>query len=414
MSVELSLLKLFCDDRTAEAANHGYLGAIDNLEREVKLLFNLVNTYYKEMEGDSISQDELLGFYKLKYPSAKAKEMHMDLIAEAFASTVTPDLMKLHLDQLVEKHKATKMINKLVPVMEGEKYGVLDTIRADVDEYVELLHNPPDSMVVPVPCELTVEELIEQEIEDAGLKWHIPELTEIIGGCRRKTLGLIYAFVDSGKTSFSMAATAHFARQLVETEDIICYCGNEESAARLRLRLVQAFCNWTRKQVKERGKRAEALAQEGGISNVKIFDNITTASQIEYILGHYRPHIMFIDQATKIEPEGRGKEEGVAKLERVFSWIRKIGNIHDVAIIGVAQAVGEAEDTKYLKLSDIYGSRVSIQGALDWACGIGRKVNNPIDDDLRYLNIPKNKLHDGDGGRMPVHFNKYICHWEVN
>ena len=414
MSVELSLIKLFCDNREAEATNYGYLDSLDNMERELKLLFALVHSYYKEFEKDSISHKELLAYYDLKYPKAKERDMHLDLLSEAFSSAITPDLMKAHLDQLIEKHKATKIINKLIPVMEGDKYEVLASVRADVDEFVDLLHNPPDALVVPVPCELTVEELIKQEIDDAGLRWHLDELTDIIGGCRKKTLGLIYAFVDSGKTSFAMASCANFARQLAETEDIICYCGNEESAARLRLRLVQAFCGWTRKQVKERGKRAEAMAQEGGISNVKIFDGITTTTQIEYILGAYHPHILYVDQATAVELEGKRKEEGVVKLESLFRWFRKVGGIHDVGIIGVAQGTGEAEDTKYLKLSDIYGSRVSIQGALDWACGIGRKINNQIDDDLRYLNIPKNKLHDGDGGRITCHFNKYICNWEVN
>lgn len=413
MSVELSLLKLFCDSREAEAANHGYLSVIDNLERELSLLFNLVHTYYKEYDTDSISKEELLSFYELKYPRAKERDMHLGLVAEAFTSNVTPSLMKSHLDQLLEKHRTTKIINKLLPVMEGDKYGVLDTIRADVDEYVGLMHSPPDALSVPIPCELTVTQLIEQEIDDSGLSWHLNEITDIIGGARKKTLGLIYAFVDSGKTSFAMASCAHFAKQLAETSDTICYCGNEESAARLRLRLVQTMCQWTRKQVKERGQRAEARAQEGGINNVKIFDNITTTSQIEYVLGQYKPHIIYIDQATKIEHEGK-HEEGVQKLESVFRWLRKAGNIHDTCAIGIAQAIGEAENTKYLKLSDIYGSRVSIQGALDWACGIGRKVNNPIDDALRYLNIPKNKLNDGDSGRMAVHFDHYINHWEVN
>ena len=413
MSVELSLLKLFCESREAEATHQGYLSGLDNLERELKLLFNLVRSYYKEFEKDSISHSELVSYYELKYPNAKERDMHLDLMTEAFASTVTIDLLRKHIDQLIEKHAATKMVNKLLPVMEGEKYGILDTLRTDVDSYVSLLHNPPDSLVVPVPCELTVEELISQEIDDSGLRWHLDELTDIIGGARRKTLGLIYAFVDSGKTSFAMAAVVAFARQLAETTDNICYCGNEESANRLRLRLVQAFCNWTRRQVKERGVKAEKIAQLGGISNVKIFDSITTTSQIEYILGQYSPHVMFIDQATAIEVEGK-REEGVAKLESLFRWLRKTGTIHDVGIIGIAQAVGEAEDTKYLKLSDIYGSRVSIQGALDWAAGIGRKLNNPIDDDLRYINIPKNKLNEGDSGRFPVHFNHYTCLWEVN
>ena len=224
MSVELSLLKLFCDSREAEATNRGYLQSLDNLERELKLLFNLVASYYKEFEKGSISHSELVSYYELKYPNAKERDLHLDLMVEAFSSTVTPDLLKKHIDQLIEKHASTKMINKLLPVMEGDKYGILDTLRADVDDYISLLNNPPDNLVVPVPCELTVSELIEQEIDDSGLKWHLAELTDIIGGCRKKTLGLIYAFVDSGKTSFAMASVVAFARQLAETEEIIAYC----------------------------------------------------------------------------------------------------------------------------------------------------------------------------------------------
>lgn len=414
MSVELSLLKLFCDHREDEATNYGYVKSLGNLERELRLLFNLVHTYYEEFDHDSISYDELTSYYLLKYPSAKEQSLHIDLMKEAHSLEVSRELMEKHIDQLMEKHEATKYVNQLIPVMEGDQHGVIPNLRATIDEYISRLNNPPDSLSVPLPCELTVEDLVQQEILDGGIPWHLAELTEIIGGCRRKTLGLIYAFVDSGKTSFALAAVKAFAEYLRETEDVICYCGNEESAARLRLRLVQTICGWTRSQVKDRPKHAEQKAQEGGMNCVKLFDNITTTNQIDYIIGQYSPHVLFVDQATNIELDGHKREEGVQKLESLFRWFRKTATLHDTAIIGIAQAVGDAEDTKYLKLSDIYGSRVSIQGALDWAVGIGRKVNNAIDDDLRYLNIPKNKLHDGDSGRMAVHFNRYLAQWEVN
>ena len=414
MSIELSLLKLFCDAREVESAHFGYLDTLDNLERELKLLFNLVHNYYEEGWYGSITQEELTAYYNLKYPKAKERDMHLDLIVEAFASNVTQDLMKAHLDQLIERYHATKVINKLLPVMEGDKYGILDSVGSDVDSYIDLLSNPPDSLVVPIPCELSVEELIEYEINDAGLPWHLQELTNIIGGLRKKTLGLIYAFVDSGKTSFAMAACANFAAQLADTEDLICYCGNEEAAGRLRLRLVQSITNWTRAQIKANGKKAEQIAQEGGIHRVKIFDSITSGQQIEYILREYKPHVMVVDQAPAVDVEAFSKQEGVTRLETLFKWYRKISNTYDVGLIGVAQGTGDAEDTKYLKLSDIYGARVAIQGALDWACGIGRRVDNQIDDDLRYIHVPKNKLADGDGGRFPVHFNKYHCSWEAN
>ena len=75
-----------------------------------------------------------------------------------------------------------------------------------------------------------------------------------------------------------------------------------------------------------------------------------------------------------------------------FKWYRKLAIQNDMAIIGVSQGIGSAENTKWLKLSDIYGSRVAIQGSLDYAIGIGRTIDDPTEEDLRFINIPKNKL----------------------
>ena len=60
MSIELAILKLFCDKREIEITHYGYIKDMDNIERELKLLFNLVHLYYEEYETDSISKEELL------------------------------------------------------------------------------------------------------------------------------------------------------------------------------------------------------------------------------------------------------------------------------------------------------------------------------------------------------------------
>ena len=412
MSIELSLLGLFCSDRQVHGKFSGYIKTLNNMEREIKLLFSLVGQYYKEFEKDSLNRDELLSYYDLKYPNAKDAEFHINLMNQAFDLDVSPELVKLQLDQLIERHHAAKVVNKLLPVLEGDKFGVLDSVPSDVSNYVELLSNPPDRLVVPEPCELSVAELIKTEIDNPGVPWPIKAVNDIIGGVRRKTLGLIYAYVDSGKTSFAMFSVAHFAQQLVETEETICYCGNEEAAGRLRLRLVQAILGCTRSQVKENGHRAEEMAQAGGINQVKVFDSITSTEQLDYIAKEYHPTIVILDQATGIQPPGKARE-GVDRLEVLFPWYRKFAVSNDLAIIGVAQGDKAAENTKYLKLSDMYGSKVSMQAALDWTIGIGRKVNDPIDEAHRYLNIPKNKLANGDDGKILVNFNKYQCSWRA-
>ena len=60
---------------------------------------------------------------------------------------------------------------------------------------------------------------------------------------------------------------------------------------------------------------------------------------------------------------------------------------------------------------EVYGARVAIQGALDWAIGIGKRENDVVDEDLRYVNVSKNK---GTEDKFVAHFDKYRCSWEVN
>jgi KaiC/GvpD/RAD55 family RecA-like ATPase len=335
------------------------------------------------------------------------------MIAAAFSTEHgNSELVKASIDQMVEKHAATKMINKLVPVMEGEKYGIVDTIRDDIDHYMELLHNPPDSIVVPRPCDLTIAELIQSEIMDTGIPWHLDPLTDIISGVRRKTLGLIYAYVDSGKTSFALASAANFARHMVDSGERIAYAGNEESARRVKLRFIQALLNKTRTEIKENEDECTRQAEQLGLGQIDIFDEIVSGQQIEYILKEYKPMILYVDQAPNVDIETKRRSDGVEYLNKLFQWYRRLANRYDCAIIGVSQGVGDAENTKWLKLSDIYGSRIAIQGALDYGIGIGRIIDDPAQENLRFLHVPKNKLHDGEMGKITCYFNKTIAHWK--
>jgi hypothetical protein len=413
MSVELGILRLFCDDIKHYKEYHVYINSIKNLEREISYLFQLVEMYYTAYETPAITEDELVNCFNLNMPNAKEKELYYELIHTAFQMDVNEDLMKDLLDQLIEKHYATSIINKLIPTMEGSQYGTLHDIRSDIDEYINLLNNPPEEMKVPEPCEMSVEELIEQEILDEGLPWHLGPLTDIIGGVRAHTLGLIYAYVDSGKTSFALAAAAHQAKLLSETDSIIAYAGNEEKAPRLLLRFMQFSLGKTRTQMVAMGGDATEQLKKNGLDRVKIFDDILTGDQIVHILEEYNPYILFVDQATDVDVKLTRKAEGIDYLKALFKWYRRLANKHDCAIIGVSQGVGEAENKKWLKLSDIYGSRVAIQGALDYGIGIGRRVDDPAKADLRYINIPKNKLHDGAGGKFVVHFTRDTCLWRI-
>jgi hypothetical protein len=413
MSIELGVLRAFCDNREVFNKHHSYLKSVENMEREIQLLFELVGMYYESYDADSINVNELVEYYDLIYPSSREKELYYDTIHTAFSLEIKEELMQDMLDQLIEKHHATSMVNKLLPVIEGNKFGVLHELKTDIDNYINLLHNPPEELIVPEPCMLSLSELVKQEIDDTGIPWHLPGLTSLIGGVRTKTLGFIYAYTDAGKTSFSFAAMAAQAKLYHGTDEVICYAGNEESSARLRIRFIQALTHANKVEMKTNEAEVEAKAEARGLSVGRVFDEITTESQLIYILDEYHPKILYIDDATNMEVAFKRELKSTSYLEALFRWYRRLANRYDCAIIGVSQGTGDAEDKKWLKLSDIYGSRVAIQRALDYGIGIGRKVSDPSKEMQRYIHVPKNKLHDGEGGKFVVNFTKEICLWET-
>jgi hypothetical protein len=330
-----------------------------------------------------------------------------------FEAEVSTSIMMDLVEQVVEIHHANEMLQELIPVIDGSKFGVVPGLRANIESFESLMKNPPKESKGLEPCSQTVAELVAQEINDPGVPWHLDSLNSIIGGLRRKTLGCIFAFVDSGKTSFGLSACASFARHLKDTSETIVYAGNEESASRLSLRLTQAMLNVTRRDLMERPDELDEARRELGYTRVKVLDSVSHGSQLLKILDEWRPRILIIDQGTKVTLDVRSKAKEIEALQNLFNFYREKAKEYDTSIVCLAQGVGEAENRKWLKLSDIYGSRVAIQGELDYAIGIGRLLDNKYDENFRYLNIPKNKLMEGETGKFNTLFTKEICKWEA-
>lgn len=409
--IELSILRLFCDDRAmCEQYSPYVFSTMEHMDRDLKILFRLVKDYYdKYADETAIDSVALTAFYDYQYPSSREKPAFDALIIRLFQIDVKEKLVTDLLEQMIERQFATDIVNQLLPVMEGRKFGVLQNLKENIDQYLSKLSDPPKELNLLNPCQLTVHELVKQEINDDGLRWPLDGLNYTIGGVRRKTLGIIFAYVDTGKTSFSVATAANFCRQLVNTEECVVYAGNEESAARLNLRLTQAFLTCARGDIKNDPEWAEEMRQQEGFGRIKILDSILTMDQVIKILEVYRPRVLFVDQGTKIET--RIKDNEVRAAQQLFNFYRESAKRYDCSIICVAQAVGEAENKKWLRLGDIYGSRVAIQGELDYAIGIGRRVEDANTELIRYFHVPKNKMLEGESAKFPATFYKDRCLW---
>lgn len=414
MSSELAIIKLFCTDRTLFDTYYPYTKSLKNLERELKLVLRLVADFYNKYDALAISHGDLLTFYDIQYPQNKDRGIYRDIITGIFAVEANPAVASDLLEQVMEKHYASAIVSKLIPVVEGNKFGVLDTLEADVKEYVSKMRNPTMTTNALMPFEREVDELASLVYPEGGLNWICPTLMRTIGPCMRGTLGTIFAYVDSGKTSFGIANFVNFAQQLKDTSENIIYAGNEESASRLAFRMTQAMLKMTRQEIISDTHSASVIRSELGWSRIKLFDNISTTTQVSHLLKEYQPVLLFVDQGTKVHLDGgHGHTDSseVSQLQFLFNFYREAAKEHDTAIVILAQAVGEAENKRWLKLSDMYGSRVSIQGELDYAIGIGRIVDDPTKEDMRFIHVSKNKLMDGSPCKFSTHFTKEKCEW---
>lgn len=407
MSKELHILSAFVCDRDIFDEYSQYLSGIPNLERELKLLLKVISEYYKEFKQEQISKEELTEYYKLLFPAQRDEQIHLDLIHAMYQTKINNELVAKMLENIVERHVSSVILTKLLPIVEGTDNGKLVDVYKDVEDYIRKLKNPPPELRRLKPCELSLHELIESEINYEGLNWHIPRLDTVIGRAKKKTFGLVYAFVDSGKSSFCLAACMNFARQLVDTDECIVYAGNEEGAPGIALRMTQALLKKTQTQIVEDTDGCEAARAEQGFHKVHLYDDVYTLNDVIWLLEEHRPRVMFVDQAVKVEGDKSDKE--MKAVQKLFNAYRELSKTFDTTIIGVAQGRGECEDKKYLKLSDIYGSRVAIQGELDWALGIGR-ILDPAYENNRYVNIPKNK--QGENDKFVTNFERHTCQWE--
>jgi hypothetical protein len=409
MSVELSVLKFFCKYREKYAKYNSYVNSMPNMEREIKMILNLIRNFYEKYDVDHVEQGNLAPFFDFQYPQHKDREIFFKIIDTMWETDTHDMVIEDLLEQMMEKHHAIKIINKLLPTMEGVRYDTVAHVKNDVDEFVQKMANPPETEETLIPCMLTTAELAE-DLKQIGWQTHLNGINDTIGGVKEDSVGCVAAYVDSGKTSFAMKMCAKLSEQIPD-EDNILYAGNEENSKRLCNRLTQAYCEVNRDLIIEDPDRFEDQKMKMGYGKVKVVSGVDFGHQLIKLLEEWKPKIAFVDLASDLIVEFDKKYEGVNYLEQLFKWYRQVATKYRVALILVVQGVGDAHNKKWLDLIDLYGARVAIQRSLDWCIGIGRMQKDEAKELVRYINISKNKQYYGRQHKFLARFEAEVNTW---
>jgi len=387
--IELQILHRFCDNRADFLSYRVYFDSIlPNIERELKLIYEIIGDYYeKYTDRMGISKEELFAYYKYKYPISKNDVMIKELIFDLFTVQLQDILMQDLLQQLKERYFATKIVNKLLPVVEGTRYGVFPTLKAEIDQFTSTQNTIDTDMIKP--CTLSVEDLVNTTIVRDGLFWHIDDLSTTLGAIPIKSLGAVFGYVNASKTSFCVAASYNFARQLMDTQGVVVYAGNEEPAERIQLRFTQTATEMSSEEIKNNIEGVKTILAASPMKNILIYDSIVHIDQVEYLLEKHTPRILVVDQGTKVAINS--KEKDVVKIQHLYNQYRTFANKYNTSIIVVSQGDATTANKKWLNL-----------------IGIGFLSDDPAKKHIRYINIPKNK---GLMGKCISNFNEENCVW---
>jgi hypothetical protein len=314
----------------------------------------------------------------------KLAKKDKEILAEAMEQLLTA-VPPSNVVELLEAFARNATLRQLSTYSYEASVGTRDF--SEVQELVSKLDQPSKLFREPVTDNL--EELLDQNYRQKGLRWRLNCLNKSLGSLRPGDFGFIFARPETGKTTFLASEVSFMAQQ---TEGDILWLNNEEKGGKVKLRVYQAALGRTKQAISDNYKLAwEVFIKRTG-GRIKIFDEVHSRKEAEDILASYKPSLVVIDQLDKIIGPKADRED--LALGSTYQWGRDSAKRYGCPVIGVSQADGTAEGVRWLHMGHVSNAKTSKQAEADFILGIG-KTDEPGFEYNRFLSICKNKL-DGD------------------
>ena len=283
-----------------------------------------------------------------------------DLIAEA--------------ETLAERGGKVEDLNKLS--------SIIDKCKEDLGSTLDV-----DSMFVSD----SLEELLVATDRKGGMQWRLPVLNDAIGAVTVGDLIVVSSRPDGGKTTFLCSEATCMAEQM-PTDKHVLWFNNEEGGAKVKVRLFCAALGVPRDTLDASPVASQKAYNDlmGRPDKIKFYDKPALSTHdIEDALRAYPAGLIIIDQLWKVHGFERSSSSDVDRQAKLFQWAREIAKEY-APVITVHQADGTAENTMWIEMDRLYGSKTAIQGEADAIITLGRSSELPAN--TRGLYIPKNKF----------------------
>lgn len=377
--VEYGIIKLFVADNTLYDKYYSTLKIDDFIKQNYPILFKL----FKSLPANSL--EDLEAKYLTNYPVIKDgdREVIRNLIVN-IKETVSD---KETIVSLLETHRGRAVASDLA-------LAALDV--AEGKRSVETLTPFIEKLNTSISVEEVLEEFVETDIESlfkeeelgGGLHWPLKCLNQAIGPLRKGNLGHIFARVETGKTAMWIHCVIHMAQQLKEGEHVVIFF-NEEQGKDTIFRMYSCLTGMPYMELANNIKQAKQIWDTKIGTKIKFIDSPLKVEKraIEGILKSLNPKLVVVDNADKIK--GFNADRKDLTIHEIYKWLRDLAKTY-CPVLSVGQADNTGHNSKWLDESQMADSKTSKPSELDVIIGIGR-IDKDGYDDVRYINIPKNK-----------------------
>ena len=384
-----------------------YKGSITRnvLQGNFGSLFDTIQKAHDKYDND-INIDELYSLHTTIYNPAitrAAKEQLSELIEDIKetqepSKEIADDIVKI----LSERDVAQRIAVEATEIFNG-KPADFNTILSMIEKYKTGL---PSEKLDAVTNDIS--ELIEKLNVVSKWQFNLTVLKNNIGGIGPGNLMIAFARPEVGKTAFwvsLVSAPYGFAEQGAKVHAFI----NEEPAVRTQMRAISCFTGYNREQISE--NTGEAQVEWAKIKdNIKMIDTVDwTIDDIDSHCEKHKPDIIVIDQLDKINVKGTFARTD-EKLRAIYTGAREIAKRRECVVIAISQASADAHNRDHISFDMMENSKTGKAAEADLIIGIGNRTSNDPTNNMRVLNISKNKITGWHGDPSCI-IDKYLSRY---
>ena len=148
----------------------------------------------------------------------------------------------------------------------------------------------------------------------------------------------------------------------------------------------------------------------GLLRTIKMIDTVDwTIQDIDSHCEKYKPDVIIIDQLDKINVSGTYARTD-EKLRAIYTNAREIAKRRDCVVIAISQASADAHNRDHISFDMMENSKTGKAAEADLIIGIGNRTSNDPTNNMRVLNISKNKITGWHGDPSCV-IDKYLSRY---